>query len=68
MKNAFVESFNRRFRDELLSETPFSSLTQARDAINSSKEDYNNDRPHSALGNLTPSAFAAQLEPARKVA
>ncbi|GAG24963.1 unnamed protein product, partial [marine sediment metagenome] len=29
---------------------------------------YNEDRPHSSLGNLTPSDFAAQLNPARKVA
>lgn len=58
MQNAFVESFNGSFRDELLNETLFSSLTEARETIGAWKEDYNRNRPHSSLGNLTPQEFA----------
>jgi len=58
MQNGFVESFNGRLRDELLNETLFSSLAEARAAITDWKEDYNNHRPHSALGNVPPVEFA----------
>ena len=58
MQNAFVESFNGSFRDELLNETLFSSLAEARVKITAWKEDYNRQRPHSSLGNLTPQEFA----------
>jgi putative transposase len=58
MQNAFVESFNGRFRDECLNDTLFSTLTEARSAITSWKEDYNHHRPHSALGNVPPAEFA----------
>jgi len=58
-QNAFVESFNGRLRDELLNETLFSSLRQARLAIHQWKEDYNHTRPHSALGNIPPAEFAS---------
>jgi len=57
-QNAFIESFNARLRDELLNETLFSSLDQARAALTAWKEDYNHARPHSALGNITPKEFA----------
>ena len=57
-QNAFVESFNGRFRDECLNDTLFSTLTEARSAINLWKEDYNHHRPHSAIGNITPVEFA----------
>ena len=58
MQNAFVESFNGSFRDELLNETLFSSLAEAREKITAWKDDYNRNRPHSSLGNLTPQEFA----------
>ena len=58
MQNGFVESFNGSFRDECLNETLFSSLAEARTRITHWKEDYNTQRPHSALGNLTPVEFA----------
>jgi putative transposase len=56
-QNAFIESFNGRLRDELLNETLFTSLAQARAALAAWMEDYNNVRPHSSLGDLTPSEF-----------
>ena len=58
MQNAFVESFIGSFRDECLNDTLFSTLVEARHAIRSWKEDYNRQRPHSALGNITPAEFA----------
>ena len=61
MQNGFVESFNGSFRDECLNETLFSSLSQARHQINEWKEDYNTQRPHSSLGNITPNEFAMKM-------
>ena len=58
MQNGFIESFNGSFRDELLNETLFSTLAEAREKIGAWKEDYNRHRPHSSLGNLTPQEFA----------
>lgn len=62
-QNAFVESFNGRLRDELLNETLFSSLSQARETLSLWKADYNTIRPHSGLGNLTPAAYAKSSDP-----
>ena len=59
-QNAFVKSFNGRLRDEFLNETLFTSLTQARIELDEWRRDYNTERPHSALGNLTPIAYAAR--------
>ena len=61
MQNAFVESFNGRMRDELLNETLFQGLYHARAAIAEWVEDFNAERPHSALGYQTPAAFAKHL-------
>lgn len=57
-QNAFVESFNGRFRDEYLNDTLFAALSDARVAINKWRHDYNNERHHSALGNIPPAEFA----------
>ena len=59
-QNAFVESFIGRLRDECLNETLFTSLPQARVVLEAWQRDYNSVRPHSALGNLTPIAYAAR--------
>jgi transposase InsO family protein len=61
MQNGYVESFNGKMRDELLNETLFFSLDHARQAIAEWVEDYNTNRPHSALAYQTPAAFAAKL-------
>ena len=68
MQNGFVESFNGRLRDECLNETLFSSLTDARKAIKNWKEDYNTQRPHSALGNITPVEFILKMQLAKQAA
>jgi len=66
--NAYIEAFNSRVRQECLNASWFLSVSDARQRINEWRIDYNENRPHTALGNLTPSAFAAQLKPARKIA
>ena len=59
-QNAFIESFNGRLRDEFLNETLFTTLAQARVELEEWRRDYNTERPHSALSNLTPIACAAR--------
>ncbi len=49
-QNAFIESFNGKFRDECLNENWFLSLPEAREKIEMWRRDYNQVRPHSALG------------------
>ena len=60
-QNGFNESFNGRLRDELLNETLFRSLPQARLVLETWQRDYNERRPHSKLGWLTPQAYADAL-------
>lgn len=62
-QNTFIESFNARLRDVLLNETLFTSLAQACAALATWKDDYNNARLHSALGNLTPTEYANRSDP-----
>jgi len=54
MQNGFIESFNGRMRDELLNETLFFDLEDARTKIANWVADYNIRRPHSSLRYLTP--------------
>jgi putative transposase len=61
MQNAFIESFNGRLRDEFLNETLFTSLMQARLALEEWRRDYNTVRPHSRLGWLAPAVYAANF-------
>ena len=57
-QNAYIESFNGRFRDECLNDQWFSTLYEARVLIEAWRNDYNCARPHSSLGYATPSEFA----------
>lgn len=57
VENAFIESFNGKFRDECLNENWFTSLEDAQEKIETWRRDYNSKRPHSSLGNLTPDEF-----------
>jgi len=57
-ENAYIESFNGKFRDECLNEHWFISLAQAREIIEAWRLEYNTERPHSSLGNRTPLEFA----------
>jgi putative transposase len=60
-QNGYNESFNGRLRDELLNETLFRSLAHARSVLETWRRDYNEERPHSKLGWLTPRAYADAL-------
>ena len=57
-QNAFVESFNGKLRDECLNETLFSSVRHARAVLADWQKDYNEVRPHSALGGRTPASIS----------
>ena len=61
MQNGYIESFNGRMRDELLNESLFIDLDQARRLIGDWVTDYNTARPHSSLGYKTPAAYARTL-------
>ncbi len=57
--NAFIESFNSSLRRECLSQHYFIDLADANHALERWKDDYNNTRPHSSLGNVPPAHFGA---------
>jgi len=57
--NAFIESFNGKFRTECLNQHWFMSLKDAQERFDDWRKDYNEVRPHSSLGNRTPTEFAA---------
>jgi len=59
VENGFIESFNGRLRDECLNVEWFTSLDDARQKLAKFREHYNQQRPHSALADRTPAAFAA---------
>ncbi len=71
IENAYVESFNGKFRDECLNEHWFLSVADAKSTIEAWRIDYNTVRPHSSLNGATPhhfanvSAGARRLPPAR---
>lgn len=66
-RNGFVESLNGRIGDELLDETLFFAIGQARPVLARRVDDDNTARPHSLLGYAIPAAFAAGLERRRRV-
>lgn len=61
IQNAHCESFHSRLRDECLNEQWFLSLADARRIVAAWRHDYNQARPHSALGYQTPAAFARDV-------
>ena len=60
-QNAYIESFNDRFRDECLNEHWFTSLAHAQAVIEAWRREYNEERPKKGLGGLTPALYARQL-------
>lgn len=60
-QNAFVESFNGKFRDYCLNLNWFSSLEDARSTINEWRNHYNHVRPHRSLGKKPPAVFAKEV-------
>ena len=65
VQNAFIELFIGRLRDEMLNETLFRSLAHTSAALDIWRADYNNKRPHSRLGWMTPRLYAAPGGPLR---
>jgi putative transposase len=59
-ENAYSESFNSRFRDEVLNPELFTSLTEAQILVEQYRVEYNHVRPHSSLGYVAPAVFAAR--------
>jgi len=59
MDNGLIEAFNGRLRQECLNESWFLSLEDAREKVEAWRQEYNQERPHSALGNLAPLEYAA---------
>jgi putative transposase len=57
-QNAYIESFNGKFRDECLNEHWFLSMRHARQVSAAWRQEYNDERPHSSLAYLTPRKFA----------
>jgi len=60
--NGIIEAFNGRLRQECLNESWFLSLDDARQKIEAWRQDYNKNRPHGALGNVSPLLYAATME------
>ena len=67
-ENAYSESFNSRFRDELLDRELFTSVLEAKVLVREYKQEYNQQRPHSSLNYQTPTAFAATVHQSEKAA
>lgn len=61
VQNAYIESFNGKFREECLDSHWFKNLHDARKIIESWRNDYNSIRPHSSLGGLTPLEYAEKI-------
>jgi len=65
VENAFIESFNGRLRDECLNVHQFMSIDDAKAKIEAWRVDYNQRRPHSSLGHLTPNEYVARRQEQR---
>jgi putative transposase len=62
-ENGYIESFHARLRDDFLDREVFHSVREAKVLVESWRQEYNNHRPHSGLGYMTPAAFAAGCIP-----
>jgi len=65
VQNAFIESFHGRLREECLNASWFQNLWDARRKVAAWRKEYNEERPHSSLGYLTPSEFARREQALR---
>jgi putative transposase len=63
VQNAVIESFNGRLRDECLKQEWFTCLWEAQHTIERWRGDYNQQRPHSALGGWPPSIWRQLQQP-----
>lgn len=65
--NAFIETFNGTLRDECLNIHWFGSINEAKRLIEAWRIDYNESRPHMALGNKTPSEYCLHVIPSAQL-
>jgi putative transposase len=65
-QNAYIESFNGKFRDECLNDNVFVNLHSAQKIIETWRQDYNLERPHSSLNGMAPTEFARTFEKEQK--
>ena len=65
-QNAYIESFNGKFREECLNDNVFVSLSSAQKIIETWRQDYNLERPHSSLNDMTPTEFAITFKKEQK--
>lgn len=56
-ENSYIESFNGKMRDECLNQNIWTTLRHAQEELETWRQEYNNDRPHSSLGGFTPTEF-----------
>ncbi len=54
MQNGYIERFNRSFRQDVLDANLFQDISHVRILSDDFMQDYNFDRPHESLGNLSP--------------
>lgn len=62
-QNAYIERFNRTFREDVLDVFIFRRLEEVRNMASDWMYEYNNERPHAALGGVPPRAFLAHQNP-----
>ena len=62
-QNSFVERFNRTYREELLDMYVFSRLSEVRDLTEKWLKEYNEERPHESLDNMTPVEYLKSKQP-----
>ena len=60
-QNAFIERFNRSFRQEVLDAWLFNAISEVQDAADAWLTDYNEYRPHDSLGNIPPALFRPRV-------
>ena len=62
-ENGYIESFNGRLRDDVLNREVFYSVKEAKVIVENWRLEYNNHRPHSGLGYMTPAGYAVSCNP-----
>jgi putative transposase len=66
-ENSYIESFNGKLRDECLNMEIFTSIEQAKIVLEDWRLEYNNYRPHSSLGGLSPRAYMQRYQENQKL-